>query len=280
MTDLQHFILTRFNLLLWNKDKNRQKVRTIQWLDHRFSVFEKCCLPSLRNQTCQEFTWIVLFDSKTPEPYKVKIEEFKKICPQMVPIFVEPHNGRYFAEIFRKEIVKRMDAKRIVSTYLDNDDALHLRFVEDLQQRALTVSECTFIRYNDGYQLYTDHQYVMQIHYPRNHFVSVVENGDPATIKGIFGYGGHYHIEDIRGVKIESITNRPMWCEVIHDKNMINDAYFIGAKMVRDQNLLSSVFGIQENVNYGLGLYLFRYLPRYGKTFIRRCWCRLFGRHW
>lgn len=110
--------------------------------------------------------------------------------------------------------------------------------------------------------------------------MSVVEKGTPETVRGIFGYGGHSHIEKIKGVKIEKIQNQPMWCEVIHDKNMINDAYFIGAKMVRDENLLSSAFGIQEKVNYGLGLYLFRYLPRYLKTFIYRCWCRIFGRHW
>lgn len=278
--DLQHFILTRFNLLLWNKDKEGKKVRTMQWLDHRFSLFEKYCLQSVRSQTCQAFTWIVLFDSNTPEQHKRRIEEYQKEYPQMVPVFVEPEDGRYFAEIFRKEIVKRLDAKRVVSTYLDNDDALHIEFVEDLQRRALTVNDGTFINYNDGYQLYTDHQYVMQIHYPRNHFVSVVEKADPERVKGIFGYGGHYHIEEISGVKIESIPNQPMWCEVIHAKNMINDAYFLGAKMVRNENLLSSSFGIQEKVNYGLGPYLFRFLPRYGKTFLYRCRCRLFGRHW
>lgn len=113
----------------------------MQWLDHRFSLFEKYCLPSVRNQTCQAFIWIVLFDSKTPEMYKKRIDEYKKTCPQMISVFVEPQNGRYFAEIFRREIVKRLDAKRVVSTYLDNDDALHMGFVEELQQRALGVSD-------------------------------------------------------------------------------------------------------------------------------------------
>ena len=28
--DLQHFILTRFNLLLWNKDKEGHRVRTTE----------------------------------------------------------------------------------------------------------------------------------------------------------------------------------------------------------------------------------------------------------
>ena len=96
---LQHFILTRFNLLLWNKDKKGSKVRTVKWLEHRFTLFEKYCLPSVKNQTCQDFEWIVLLDSSTPEKYKAKIADYQKECPQFIPVFVEPLKGRYFAEI-------------------------------------------------------------------------------------------------------------------------------------------------------------------------------------
>lgn len=156
--NLQHFILTRFNLLLWNKDKENNKVRSIEWLEHRFFLFEKYCLPSIKGQTCQKFEWIVLFDSSTPERYKKKILSFQKDCPQLKPMFVEPLRGRYFAEIFQTEIIKRLCAKRVVSTYLDNDDALHVRFVEDIQKRVISLIDKTFIFYDDGYQLYTDHK--------------------------------------------------------------------------------------------------------------------------
>lgn len=278
--DLQHFILTRFNLLLWNKDKSGGKVRSIKWLEHRFSLFERFCLPSIKSQTCQEFEWIVLLDSSTPEKYKERITDYQRECPQLVPVFVEPIRGRYFAEIFRREIVKRLKADRVVSTYLDNDDALNVRFVEDLQHRALAVSEGTFINYNDGYQYYSEDRYMMGIHYPTNHFVSVVEKGDPYTIRGIFGYGGHARIRNIKGVRIEHVRNMPMWCEVVHGKNMINDAYFLRAKMVKDGDMLRRDFAINEEVRFGLGVYVFRFLPRYAKTFIRRAKERLFGRKW
>lgn len=277
---LQHFILTRFNLLLWNKDKEGSKVRTRQWLEHRFALFEKYCLPSVKSQTCQAFEWIVLFDSKTPEEYKERIETYQKTCPQFIPIFVVPQNGRYFAEIFRREIVKRLVTERVLTTYLDNDDALSTSFVEDLQNRALSVSDGTFINYNDGYQFYTDHNYLMKIHYPKNHFVSVVERGDPATLKGVFGYGGHYYLDTIKGVRIERVMDKPLWCEVIHGKNMVNDAYFLAAKMVRDTDRLRNVFSIDEEVRYGVGVYLFRYLPRYVKTFFVRVKHHLFGWEW
>ena len=277
---LQHFILTRFNLLLWNKDKAGVKVRSIKWLEHRFSLFERYCLPSIKSQTCQDFEWIVLFDSTTPERFKTRINEYQKECPQFEPIYVEPENGRFFAEIFRKEIVKRVKADRVVSTYLDNDDALNVGFIEDLGRRALAVSDGTFINYNDGYQYYSEDGYLMRIHYPTNHFVSVVERGEPATIRGIFGYGGHSRIRNIKGVRIEHVRNFAMWCEVVHGKNMINDAYFLKAKLVKDEDVLRRDFCIEEVVKSGFWVYSFKFLPRYAKTFVRRAKERFWGRKW
>lgn len=268
--EFQHFILTRFNILLWRQDKEGKKVRTIKWLEHRFSLFERFCLPSIKGQTCQNFEWIVLFDSKTPDIFKKRIESYQQDCPQLIPVFVEPENGWRFAEIFRDEIIKRLSAKRVLTTYLDNDDALNIGFIEDIQKRAASVSDGTFINYNDGFQYYVEDQYLMQIHYPTNHFVSVVEKGEPATLKGIFGYGGHSYIEKIKGVKIEHVKNLPMWCEVVHEKNMINDAYFLKAKMVHDEGLLLREFNINETLKSGFNIYLFNYLPRYGRTFVGR----------
>lgn len=277
---LQHFILTRFNLLLWNKDKAGKVVRSKMWLEHRFSLFEKYCLPSIKNQTCQNFEWIVLFDNTTPEKYKKKVENYQKECPQLVSVYVEPLNGRYFAEIFREEVVKRLTAKRIITSYLDNDDALNTQFVEVLQKRVNSLNNGTFITFIDGYQLYTDYKYMMQIHYPRNHFISVVEEGCPVSLKTIYGYGSHYYIEKIKGVRIEKLPNFPMWCEVIHDRNMGNDAYFLNVKMIKDDDLLRRDFAIDDDVRHSAMLYLCRFLPRYAKTFIRRSRYFLFGRKW
>jgi len=267
--ELQNFLLTRFNILLWRQDKEGQKVRTTKWLEHRFTLFEKYCLPSIKNQTCQNFEWIVLFDSMTPEKFKARIEDYQKVCPQLTPVFVEPENGKRFAEIFRREIVKRIRAKRVLSTYLDNDDALNIGFIEDLQRRALSASNGTFFYYDEGYQYYTEGQYMMQIHYPRNHFVSVVENASAA--RGVFSYGGHYYIDNIKGVHIVHVSDKSMWCEVVHEKNILNDANFIlHTKMVMDEVRLRQEFAIDETVRYGMGIYLCRFLPRYIKTFGRR----------
>lgn len=278
---IQHFVLTRFNLRLWNRDKSGSSVRTRVWLDHRFSIFERYCLPSISGQTCKVFTWIVLFDSKTPDEYITRIAGYQNVCPQLIPVYVEPQNERFFARIFGEEVRKLMDpSKRVLTTYLDNDDALDNHFVEDIQCRAEHLQDGTFITYTDGYQYYTDHNYVMKIHYPRNHFVSVVENNDRLHVRTIYGYGSHYYIVKIPGVRIESIPNSRMWCEVIHARNMGNDASFIRSSMEKDINLLQREFSIKETLQNSALIYLFRFLPRYAKTFIRRTRNRLCGREW
>ena len=229
-----------------------------------------------------------MFDSRTPEQNKDWIVDLQSKCTQLILVFVEPENGRYFAEIFKKEVVKRLnhidnlnEKKRVLTTYLDNDDALNVRFVEDVQQRAKELSDGTFINCTEGYQFYTDHNYLMQIHYPRNHFVSVVESDDPADVKTIYGFGSHYYIDRIPGVTIEHVANCPLWCEVIHEKNMGNDAYFLwGTKMMWESNLLRRDFALEETVQSGVGLYFFRFMPRYIKTFIRRTKYYLFSRKW
>ena len=278
---IQHFILSRFNLRLWNRDKSGSSVRTREWLDHRFSLFERFCLPSIAGQTCKNFTWIVLMDYHTPNEYKCRIADSQSICPQLAPVYVDSQDGRNFARVFGEEVKKRLDSSaRVLTTYLDNDDALNVHFVEDIQKRAENLLDGTFIIYNDGYQYFTDYDYVMRIHYPRNHFVSVVEKNVLSQIRTIYGFGSHYYIVKIPGAKIEQISDCWMWCEVIHEKNMGNDAYFLRAKMVQDKDMLQREFAIDEAIQHGLGLYLFSFLLRYTRTFVRRMKNRLFGRNW
>ena len=189
MEGIQHFILTRFNIRIFTQDKNGKAVRTADWLEHRFEVFERYCLPSIAKQTCKDFEWIVLFDSETPSEYKEKLPGYREVCPQFIPVFVEPSKGRYFRQIFRETVVDRVNAERVLTTYLDNDDALSVRFVEDIQRRASSLLDGTFVFYTSGYQYFTEFGLMLHVHYKRNHFVSVVEAGYPATLKTIYGYG-------------------------------------------------------------------------------------------
>ena len=63
---IYHYLLTRFNLALWIEDKNGAAIDREEWLKRRMALFETFCLPSVKNQSCQNFSWILLVDANTP----------------------------------------------------------------------------------------------------------------------------------------------------------------------------------------------------------------------
>lgn len=281
MSSIPHFILTRFNIRLWRQDKSGNAVRTREWLENRCELFEKYCLPSIAHQTCKDFQWIVLFDDKTPEEFRERIRDYQVRCPQLLPVFVAPEGGRDFGKVFRSVVLEHMNGGRVITTYLDNDDALDIHFVEDLQKRASDLADGTFVYYTNGYQFFTEFGLLLRINYRRNHFVSVIEAGSPETVKTIFGYGSHYYIDKIPSAAIEYVKDRPLWCEVIHQRNMGNDAYFLlGTRMMRDEQILRRDFNIDETSRHGFALYSFRFIPRFVVVFFRRIKYFFFGRKW
>lgn len=106
-------------------------------------------------------------------------------------MFVAPESGRYFGKIFQTEVIDRLNGQRVITTYLDNDDALDIHFVGDLRHKSLELADGTFVYYSNGYQYFTESGMLLRINFRRNHFVSVIEDGRPEKIKTIYGYGSH-----------------------------------------------------------------------------------------
>jgi hypothetical protein len=68
MPKFQHFVLTTFNVRRkdFEKDKHGNPVLTEEWLEHRITLFEKFCFPSMRNQSNLDFRWLVCFANEPP----------------------------------------------------------------------------------------------------------------------------------------------------------------------------------------------------------------------
>lgn len=275
---IQHYILTRFNLVLWPHDKVGRNNGTIEWLEHRCSVFEKYCLPSVSAQTSKDFEWILLVNSETSKEYREKIESYKAICPQICVVYVRPEHNRRFAAVFRQIVQKKARTDRVITTYLDNDDCLCRTFVADVQARLTNLPDKTFLYYKEGYQFFAEDGLMLKIQYQRNHFPSVIESRD--SIRTVYGYAGHYYVDKVPDVRIELVDGAPMWCEVVHERNELNDANFlIGIKQVRDKELMRKLFSVDVNLDtHYTKTFLVCFVPRYIKTFVRRARGKLFGK--
>lgn len=281
----EHYILTRFNLRLWTKDKHRNNTRTKEWLKNRFELFEQFCLPSIINQTNQNFKWIVLFDINTPNEYKDKIRKYEKICMQFCPCFVEANKSRYFVHVFKEEIAKRInkDTRQLITSYLDNDDALHKAYVEEVQQ--MNVSIPTFISHVYGIQYFTELNIATRVPYTNNHFISLIEPlDDNKVFKTVYGYGSHIAINKYKKTKTIYLNNpkKDRWIEVIHEANMDNDVKMtFDTKLITDINLLKNEYGIDIRLSkHSKSIFYSSFLFRAFKEIFRHIKLKITGRRW
>ena len=88
---MKHFLITRFNLKnpYW-LDKNKEYyVLSDKWLNDRFDIFETYCLPSVKNQSNQNFILLVFFDVDTPKHYLSKIHMIAENFDNFKPVFID-----------------------------------------------------------------------------------------------------------------------------------------------------------------------------------------------
>jgi len=282
----EHYILTRFNLRLWTKDKKRNETRTDEWLKQRFELFERFCLPSIINQSNQNFQWIVLFDAQTPDCYKKKIKEYEAECKQFCPCFVQPNESRYFVKIFREEIKKRLqqDTDMLITTYMDNDDALHRKYVEEIQQ--VEYKGCpTFVSFVYGLQYYTELNIATRIPFFNNHFISLMEClTDNGMFRTVYGYGSHGTVHKVPNTKMILIDNseQDRWVEVVHKANMDNDVKMTcNTRLIQNYDKLKKEYGIDITLSQNSGIiFLTSFVWRAIKEIIRHIKQRIIPRKW
>jgi hypothetical protein len=202
----QHFLITRFNYgWLDNVVKSRTgtAVNTSEWLDERVLLFETFCLPSVLQQTCQDFTWVMQFDPQTP------VEIIKRCAVgSNVEIIQEP-----IVDYFTRA---KLAEPFLMTSRLDNDDALHEGYIEAVQScftertQLLDTRGIQFDRIRHRY--HTDGR-----RKPNSPFLTLIEklNGMPKTV--------HYadHAKMRRHFPARRLKQR-LWCQVVHETNLLN----------------------------------------------------------
>lgn len=236
-TDYRHFIITLFNVRLWSRDRQGGATLTDAWLQERAALFERYCLPSLAQQTVDNFTWLVLFDRQTPPALLQRIEGWQQQVPQLRPLFFGEEAAELLSKddsrraLFLRQVVQGLlegeqtegGCQWILTTNVDNDDAVHCRMVEALQgafERERPPQAHLFC-FPTGWQLFEQGRVLLRMHYPHNHFLTVAEpvsaEQPPRTVK----YFRHTKARKL--LPTTDIHDGPMWIEVVHGRNYSNE---------------------------------------------------------
>jgi len=221
--DFAHLLLTRFNLDYSLTDGNPY-ICDEEWHQERFKLFFTFCLPSVKNQTCKDFTWLIFFNKNLKDVYQNHIEQIKNEVPQSVIVFVAPEDNHL--EILKDYIRAELTTDRVVTSRFDNDDVLSCRYIELLQnfiQKKNNIKQRYLINAGTGYQAEVNWPYRIGLVKNRSYssFITLVdsvqENSIPETVLD------KQHQNWKNGIESLELTEDPVWIQIIHDYNLANN---------------------------------------------------------
>lgn len=253
----EHFIITRFNLPIYKSTKAGEVSSTDEdYLTRRMDIFKTFCLPSIIQQSCQHFKWLVLFDKNTPMRIKEDITSIQSHYSRFIPCYFDldnyPEVDTEYVELYynysskltageydsiennpeeyvrmmlvpmfvRDCIVSNLDGKPdyVITTRLDNDDALRKNFIEIIQRDAVKTGCFKLLDYIYGYRFNLPKREVCRFKYPSGHFTTLIE----PLGKTLFTsqYWVHNVVDKV--VPVKHIETIPLYVELIHETNVIN----------------------------------------------------------
>lgn len=217
---MKHFLITRFNIKsdVWLHTKSGALTNTEAWLEQRFTLFETYCLPSVKNQNNQAFKWLIVFDINTPNPFKNRIEALSEAYSNMIVLYTE--SFQTLKTTVSEAIVTELTSedKFIITTRLDNDDAIHKDFTKCIQH-TFVPQHNTLIDLIKGYQLIVNNynndvrQYTSQY----NPFISLIE--ETAKFETVMAKN-HEHWKTLPNRIV--FNQKALWLQVIHGDNILN----------------------------------------------------------
>lgn len=218
-----HIITTSFNVpsTNWKQTRDGKNTLTNEWFMDRIDIFDKYCLPSFKNQTNKNFSWIVFFDINTPGFYKERIKEIEKELPNFKPYFVNDLDEKKvrFLEII-PEYTKNSDY--VITTDVDNDDILHREYVETIQSLFKPIDNLV-IDLRRGLQLTRksgNEAFITEYYSAANPFVSLVESvKDFKTVTHYF----HHKYRDFKDIAV--FDDKALFIQFIHRNNLMNETF-------------------------------------------------------
>lgn len=209
---IDHVILTRFNLPTPGPES---LIRAQDgWLRNRVALFERYTVPSLRQQTMREFRWIVYLDAESPQWLRDRIDPLVAEG-LLVALYRERVDWQDVAVDARE--LTGATADLLLTTNLDNDDAVAVDFVERLHAAAaVNAPAALFLR--RGLIVQASQVYLRDD--PDNAFCSVAEAwSDPQTAWRDWHTLLHTHFRSV------NVPGEPGWLQVIHGQNVSNKVH-------------------------------------------------------
>ncbi|HUR30803.1 MAG TPA: glycosyltransferase [Saprospiraceae bacterium] len=235
-----HYLITRYNVPIpgFQMDRSGVTTRDEKWLQHRFELFQKFCLPSVIHQSNKDFQWLIYVDRETPEKYYIQIKEVIHHQPNIQLYQVSDHKE---CLLHIDQFLTQSITPFVITSRLDNDDALGLQFIQTVQKNFIEKDK-VILNLLHGVGLDYRRKIVTFLYNMRNnHFTSLIElkknEGGHITVRGF------QHDEVPDDYTVINIPSRYSWLKVFHDRNVKSSTF--GYPIIH--RVLEERFGLQKN---------------------------------
>ena len=251
MNNVKHYILTRFNVAVSYGETGRKNGVNLQsscldnsWLSKRFDIFDKYMFPKMKNQINQDYTWLVLFHADTPEEYKKKIRKYSEVMGNFQPLYLTASESMDNFDQYIQKLIGAAREEWILTSRIDNDDMVSEDYVEKLHRAVelLNKKEC-FLSFLWGLNWDKRRNMTAYMQYPYNHFISMLAAKEKHTrfvmqyTHTLVGEAGIpvYTIGKVEPHRaqwknvvslLDETTREPMWCEIVHETNYMNEMHY------------------------------------------------------
>jgi len=215
VSEFDHIILTRFNVRV----PDVQSRPTDGWLRDRITLFEKYCVTSLARQSSSNFVWLVFLDSDSPDWLRAELRKLSDRGRLFTAVYL---NEEFGPRAVTKEVRRHLQRPFLITTRIDNDDAVAIDFVQRIQA-SFNRQTREFVNFPDGAQLRDGRVYRRP--YTLNPFISLVESAlDPITVfvDQHPMLAAHASVRNVR-------SSHPMWLQIVHGENIANEV--VGLRM-------------------------------------------------
>lgn len=232
----QHLVVTRYTMKGWAYEEF-----SADWLAERARVFRDFCVPSMEQQDV-DFTWIALCDESTDPAYVEQIREHAGAVPDFRVVTTSRERGIWI----RQAVASMVDpeADLLITTRLDNDDALHqgaLRAVQEyIEPFDRSAHDALLVRFPRGYRYDEPSGRMFSSYWMDSPFISLLErvgNGSGEVQNVYFAQHPRIHLD----FPTHSEESLPAWLQVIHGRAESTDQEALAGVALTGGNRRSEV---------------------------------------
>lgn len=222
-----HIVFTRFNIKMkldaskYHVGISGYPVLSEHWMKERVNIFRKFCLPSISNQTNNNFEWFVYLDTNTSMYYKKVFATLREKYKYFHPKYVSDEQAMF--ENLKSYIQKHRgtDVKYVITARIDNDDCLHKNAI-DIMQKNFNNQKCEVFHFRNGYTLAI---------YPKKLFTRYADSIYPPFYFAVEEISPDCDFKMIRQdllsirrkTAVTQISDGYYWMQVVHGKNLANE---------------------------------------------------------